>query len=177
MRSTRPRLSGVPVSADVMFLKVLKVAASLALALLPCSCSDATAPGDAELLENFRQHAPEFSIMVQMIREDRKLQHLWANSITPENAIDEKRWNEYRDLMSRVRVRGIHANMGSDFEVMFRSKGSDLIFYDKGYIYSEKKLEPLKESLDLKRSEARHYAKYYRHIDGNWYLFYVSNSD
>ena len=157
--------------------KMLKVAISLTLALLLWSCSDTTAPRDAVLLENFRQHQPDFSMLVHMIREDRKLQHLWENSITPGDVIDEKRWNEYRKLMSRVGVRSIHANLGSDFAVTLRSRGSGSLFYDKGYEYSERKLEPRKESLDLKRSQVPPYARYYRHIDDNWYLFYANLSD
>src|SRR5436305_3785366 len=160
-----------------MFLKAQRVLAGMGVALLLAGCSDPPTPKDKELLENFRQHQPEFSHVVQMLGEDRKLQHLWPNSISPKNAIDEKRWDEYRKIMSSIGTRGIHANLGKDSEVMFRSDSLNYASYDKGYVYSEKKLEPLKESLDLKRTDVPPYQIYYKHIEGNWYLYYENQSD
>ena len=161
----------------VMFLNAEKVVAGFSVLLLLSACSENLTPKDKDLLENFKQHRTELSRVVQMLGEDRKLQALWPDSITPKDAIDEDRWNEYRRLMSSIGTRGIHANLGKESEVMFRSDSLNYASYDKGYVYSEKMLEPLKESLDLKRTEVPPYQTYYKHIEGNWYLYYENQSD
>jgi hypothetical protein len=160
-----------------MFLKAGKVVAAFGIFLLLSACSENPNPKDKDLLENFKQHQTELSRVVHMLGEDRKLQHLWPDSITPKDAIDEDRWDEYRRLMSSIGSRGIHANLGKESAVMFRSDSLNYASYDKGYVYSEKKLEPLKESLDLKRTDVPPYHTYYRHIEGNWYLYYENQSD
>jgi hypothetical protein len=162
-----------------MVLIMRKFSASLAVAFLLLGCSETPTPRDAELLENFRRHQEEFSRLVQMLKQDRRLQHLWSDSITPTGAIDEERWNEYRKILSRIGVRGVHANLGDGSKAKFRAEKrnyASYASYEKGYVYSEKKPEVIRESLDLKRSEVPPYAVHYRHIEGNWYLYYENQS-
>ena len=79
--------------------------------------------------------------------------------------------------MSRAKIRGIHANWRIKEEIMFRSDSLGYSRYDKGYIWSTKRPEPLFESLDPQIKQIPPYATYYKQIEGNWYLYLENQSD
>jgi len=139
-------------------------------------CFTSATPPDAQLLERFRNHRSEFARVVEMLKEDEKLRHLRASSITPKDAIDGKRHYYYRNLLFQIGVDVVHQWPGG-VRVIFAPDALTPLGREKGYVYSEKTLEPLRESLDLKDREVTPYAKYYRHIEGYWYLYYDNPSD
>jgi len=140
-------------------------------------CSGSTVPTDSALTENFNANRAEFLQLVKMLKDDRKIEHLWHSSATPKNAIEEKRWKEYRTLMSRAKVRGIHADWRNAGGVMFRSDMSDYSRYDRGYVWATKRPEPLYGSLDSQVKQIPPYAVYYKQIEDNWYLYLENKSD
>ena len=139
---------------------------------------NSSVPGDKDMVEHFQIHRDKFIQLVEMLKIDGKIEHLWPDSITPEGIIDEKRWNVYRSIMSSARIRGIHSHWGANSHVKFRTDTKNYLSrFDKGYFWSSNKPVPLSKSLDSQIEKIQPYAIHYKQIKGNWYLYLENQSD
>ncbi len=131
---------------------------------------------DEQLIENFKAHRAEFEKLVAMVLEDKSLTRVDENSTRPEN-FATSRVAEYRQLFKIVGTpRSVSARLNREsIEFIASSQGWAVHGSSKGYLYSEKKPEyygkPI-DSLDEMSLAKRPFGSGYRHIEGNWYLYF-----
>jgi hypothetical protein len=139
-------------------------------------------PSDQKLLENFDRHEATFDQLIQMAQTDKGLTRVDEDWTRPENPqtinVSSARISTYRRLLKEAGVpRGFQVTDTAD-EVDFYYWGigsaisSDT---DKGYAYLTMPPFNLLPSLDGSHPDERNGdngVKTYRHIRGNWYLFY-----
>jgi hypothetical protein len=139
---------------------------------------------DDELIANFESHKADFNRMLQMINEDKGLDRVDYNWTAPENpqsvGISQNRIDEYRSLFRRAGVpRGFSAFKTKDYvEFIASSQGLAVGGSSKGYLYAKDPPPRLTENIEKYRAQENKYSPafpVYRHIEGNWYLFYYAN--
>ena len=148
-------------------------AALLLLAL--CGCGLVS---DAKLKEVFGKNKDEFSTLLRMANEDRRVVRIDFRSTALEGdsswprkdiGFSEQRWDEYRSLFRELGITsGIERRSDFPSAVFFYAEcaGSAVDRDCKGYAYSEKPLTPVKGNLDdLAPGVA------FAHLGQNWYLF------
>ena len=147
------------------------VAISLAL-LVGCSL---TVSSDEDLISHFREHESEFAEMVEMLKTDSDVRHLGFDSVSPDGAIDDDRWEAYKGIMKAAGIRSVHAFWEEREglpEVTFDVRASHYnLDYQKGYAFSRGTPTPLVEDLDAAMEEIPPYGVSYRHITGDWYIW------
>ena len=134
-------------------------------------------PADQQMLANFRQHQAAFDKLARMAQADKSLTRVannWTNPSDPLSVgVGQSRINQYRELLSVV---GVVGGLGSDtdsVEFYYWGHGSAISSdTDKGYVYEKKPPAPLLPSLDGCRPNGNNFMLTYRHIEGNWYLYY-----
>jgi hypothetical protein len=131
---------------------------------------------DEQLIENFKTHRAEFEKLVAMVLEDKSLTRVDEDWTQPEN-LANLRVAEYRQLFKVVGTpRGVSARLNREsIEFIASSQGWAVHGSSKGYLYSEKTPEyygkPI-DGLDEISLAERPYGSGYRHIEGNWYLYF-----
>lgn len=138
---------------------------------------------DEELIANFQSHREEFNRLLQMVMEDKALSRVDINWTSPANpqavGISRERVDEYRALFKKLGVpRGFNAFQARGvFEFIASAQGLSTGGSSKGYIYFKWRPVHVVESLDEYRQLTDKPYSYpvYRHIEGNWYLFYDAN--
>ncbi|HYX72053.1 MAG TPA: hypothetical protein VE732_04725 [Nitrososphaera sp.] len=135
---------------------------------------------DEELIANFQAHRSEFNQLLEMISQDKGLQRVDDNWTRPENpqtiGISQERIDAYRKLFGSAGVpRGFYAFHDEGvFEFIASAQGLAVSGSSKGYIYSTNPLTRVVANLDnyhLLENKPYGYP-IYRHIEGNWYLFF-----
>ena len=173
-----------------MNLIVRLILATVVLLSLHVSCSDSPHPSDAALEKIFREHETEFESLLSVSKIDSKVMRIapdftWlvddASWPRPKEKLgfSEDRWNQYRQLFQKLELMNGLLSYQDEKITYFLASTKGLVTggSGKGYVYSEKGLEPLADSLDkvspelLNKSANR---TVYKRIKPNWYLFYDS---
>lgn len=127
---------------------------------------------DAEMISNFNEHRQEFELIRTMAETDKEVSRIDENWTDPEN-LDPNKIAEYRRLFAVIGTpRGI-SKYQERVELIASSLGWVASGSAKGYTYATNKPTNgyFADSLDdpeVLTSQAR----YIKHIDGNWYLFF-----
>ncbi len=144
--------------------------------------SGMTPPSDQKLLANFEHYEATFKDLIEMLKADKGLIRVdedWTEPKAPETiGVSPARISTYRRMLRHANVpRGFRSKGFSLYEVDFfywtigSAISSDI---SKGYAYMTVPPLEVLASLDgyhpePKRDET---IRVYRHIRGNWYLFY-----
>jgi hypothetical protein len=127
---------------------------------------------DKDMIDNFLSHRSEFEKLLTMVMEDKSLYRVdydWSAPEHPESAgISASRIDEYRKFMEKLGLlRGFSATRAKGYIEFFATSFRGSM---KGYFYCEEPPEELDDNLDDVIKKDLYYG--YRHIEGNWYLFY-----
>lgn len=148
--------------------------------LLLSGCSS-TPPSDEVLINNFRSNKSDFKRLIRMFKEDKKLEYVSLDMISPMEVIGEKRKKEYQRLFGKLNVKQMKSyNKQQSISMTAYSVGLSITGAAKGYKYWE---EPVPSHLDVVKNLDQAYQKerakdkplaFYklRHLEGNWYLSY-----
>ena len=179
---TRWRIVGARVIYPVMVYPVIAVLAWMlpfdpyaGLIRLP------SAHSEAALEANFWQHRQQLEQLVRMFNEDTMLHSISHDFTSPsftnpytdtpsatELGFTESRWNRYRSLFRQTGIVGGLIRY-EDGAINFLYWGN-IAGFSRGYVYSEKSLQPMVESLEdipSPRPNCRIYVK----ITDNWYIY------
>jgi hypothetical protein len=139
-------------------------------------------PSDQRLLSNFDKHEATFVTLIEMLKTDRDLIRVDENWTEPKDpktiGVSPARIAKYRQMLGGGRVaRGFQADiLVHDVDFYYWMIGSaissDTI---KGYAYRTRPPMEVLNSLDGFRPDPKNAdetIKVYRHIRGNWYLFF-----
>lgn len=137
-------------------------------------------PSDQKLLSNFDKHEAAFNKLIEMLKADDGLIRVdedWTDPEHPETVgVSQARISTYRKTLRDARVPRGFRSEGLMYEVDFfywmigAAITSDT---GKGYAYRTRPPIHLLNSLDGYQPPDRDDAvRVYRHIRGNWYLFY-----
>jgi hypothetical protein len=136
-------------------------------------------PSDRELLANFERHEATFNQLIEMTKADRWLDRVdedWTSPKNPDaNGVSPDRIAMYRRLLREAHVpRGFHAiGFGAEVDFYYWTRGSAISSdTDKGYAYLTTPPPNLLGTLDHCQPGGENVVMTYRHIRGNWYLFY-----
>ena len=139
-------------------------------------------PSDQTLLANFDRHEAMFNNLIEMINVDKSLTRVdvdWTEPSNPETIrVSPTRISTYRRILSEACVPRGFQSRGFMFEVDFYYWGiGSAISSDttKGYAYMQIPPIKLRDSLDGYQPHPKDGdtpVRAYRHIRGNWYLFY-----
>ena len=135
-------------------------------------------PSDQEMLTNFRQHESVFNQLVQMSQADKGLARVdddWTQPDYPQSiGVSARRVADYRKLMRAANVpRGLQTAGGGEVDFYYWLTGSAISSdTDKGYAYLVIPPAPLLTDLDHCQPDEKRGVTAYRHVQGNWYLFY-----
>ncbi|HEY2680665.1 MAG TPA: hypothetical protein VGI59_05025 [Candidatus Udaeobacter sp.] len=144
--------------------------------------SGMTAPSDQKLLANFERHEATFNALIEMLNADEGLIRVdedWTDPKSPAAiAVSSTRIATYRQMLREARVpRGFQAKpLMYEVDFFYWTIGSAISSdTTKGYAYrTHPPIETL-SSLDGYRTDPKNgddTIKVYRHIHGNWYLFF-----
>jgi hypothetical protein len=158
---------------------------------LVCGCNPRNPfdimPSDSNLRERFFQNQPAFAKWVQMSNEDQHVIDIQTNSTFLDTDVNwprenigfsKERWNEYRRMFHTLDIdSGLTRRTDYPPTVFINAYGSGGVLGGsaKGYVYSEKPLSPLVDSLDvmpreLYRKNGGH-AIVFRPLAPNWYMY------
>jgi len=157
-------------------MKTLKYIGLLLMLAIACGCGSSH-PSDASLLANFENHEEDFETLLNMLREDKKLRRVDEDWTDPDDlsmiGVSEGRIRDYRALFAKLRVpRGFCAHHGPEvFTLIASTYGLSVSGSSKGYEYREEAPDQVVADLDSYWSNGDSF-RAYRHIDGNWYLYF-----
>ncbi len=134
-------------------------------------------PSDQQMLANFHQHRTTFNQLVRMAQADKGLTRIGDDWTIPDDPLSvgatPSRIAQYRKLFG---VAGTTSGFGADAESVefyYWGHGSAISSdTDKGYIYAKKPPTPILPSLEGCHPNGENLTFAYRHIEGNWYLYY-----
>lgn len=135
-------------------------------------------PPDQQLLSNFQVHHAAFDKLVQMSRADKGSYDSEISSATSDTALpggtQEKRIAEYRRWLDAAKIfNGFSSDGDQEVELCYWGFGSATSSdTDKGYTYLAVPPKQTLNSLDDCRPDEKNGVEAYRHIEGNWYLYY-----
>lgn len=151
-------------------------------------CGEKEHPKDEILIENFNVHRGEFEELLQMFKADRSLGRVgdgftrtasFFEKCTGPNAwngkeieVTKERLATYEQLFIKLGLSGGIEGYCEKDQVFFRasSKGLYMSGSSKGYAYLVNPPKLIVDSLNTYRSPDEVTA--FKHIDGNWYLFF-----
>ena len=144
-------------------------------------------PSDFELRDRFFQKQSDFVRLVQMSNQDQHVTVIDSHATYLDSDVSwprkdigfsEERWNEYRRMFRKLGVDGgLSRRMDYPFAVFLNAyaSGGVLGSSGKGYVYSEKSLSPLVNSLDVMPRDLynknRGHAIVFEALTNNWYMF------
>ena len=141
-----------------------------------------TPPSDQKLLSNFDKHEAIFNKLIDMIKTDSDLIRVdedWTDPKDPETiGVSPARISTYRQMLRAAQVpRGFRSEPFAYQVDFFYWMIGSAVSSDttKGYAYRAHPPTETLSSLDGYRpdpKDADEVIKVYRHIRGNWYLFY-----
>jgi hypothetical protein len=136
-------------------------------------------PSDASMLRQFDGHEAVFDRLVGMASADKGLQRVggnWTMPIDTRSAgMSSERLEDYRRLLRDAGTPGgLQTSQGRDgFDFLLWTRGSAISDDTaKGFAYRTNPPPNIVRSLDGIRADSRDALTAYRHIRGNWYLFY-----
>jgi hypothetical protein len=136
-------------------------------------------PSDAAMLRHFEHNEATFAALAQMATADKGLDRVDQNWTMPADTsrvgVSTERLEVYRRLLSQAGTpRGFQISRDHDgFNFFFWLMGSAISDdTDKGFAYRTTPPSNTVQSLDGIRAASREPFIAYRHIHGNWYLFY-----
>lgn len=135
-------------------------------------------PSDKALTENFQSHKAEFDQLLQMFLADEGLSLVdfgWTLPKEPESiGVTQERLEQYRKLFREVNLsKGIHSHKTKGIVWFTAStRGLGISGSGKGYAYATKRPELVVDDLDNYKSKNGKSFTAYKHIEGNWYLYF-----
>jgi hypothetical protein len=142
-------------------------------------------PTDGRLIREFHSHTNDFERLLAMFREDRQLGRIAPGFTRPANFFSGKplpegkpagvgRLAEYWALFAKLSLSaGIEGYDDKEMVRFIRStRGLSISGSSKGYAYMEVPPELVVESLDDYWSGDGRSFTAFRHIEGNWYLYF-----
>lgn len=153
--------------------------------------SDKKHPSDAELIKNFHEHRPGFDELIQMFTSDQGLGRVGADFTrsssffekctganswsSNETGVDDDRLREYRKRFATLGLpKGIEGYCDKEHIWLYAStRGLSVTGSSKGYVYVTKMPSPVVESLDDYWSADGKSFTAFRHVEGNWYLYFT----
>lgn len=136
-------------------------------------------PSDAAMLRHFEHHETTFAALAEMATADKGLDRVDENWTMPADTnsvgVSTERLEAYRRLLSQAGTpRGFQVSKAHDgFDFFFWLMGSAISDdTDKGFAYRSTPPPSTVQTLDGIRANSREPFIAYRHIHGNWYLFY-----
>ena len=136
-------------------------------------------PSDAAMLRHFEHHEDRFDALVEMASADRGLNRVDQNWTMPADTksvgVPPERLADYRRLLREAGIpRGFQVSQGHDgFDFFFWLRGSAISDdTEKGFAYRTIPPQSTVQTLDGIRTDSRNALIAYRHVRGNWYLFY-----
>ena len=157
------------------------------------ACEEKEHPKDEHLIQNFQAHKSEFNQLVQMFLEDESLGRVSIDFTRTSNFFEKcegpNSWNgkeievsqerlaDYRKLFNALKLSaGIEGYCEKDRILFYAStKGLSVTGSTKGYAYlknAPKNSETLVDNLDNYWSPDKKSFTAYRHVEGNWYLYF-----
>ncbi len=130
-------------------------------------------PSDTALLNDFKRNEATLNQIVGMIKQDKGLERVDDTWTMPENPatvkVTEARLAAYRRLLQKAGISRGFDRTNDEIQFFNWTTGSAVSSdRTKGFAYLEHAPAQIRESLDGCDREAA----VYRHIKGNWYLFY-----
>lgn len=134
-------------------------------------------PKDEDLVGKFHAHKAEFEQLLQMFQDDKGLGRV-SDFTRPENpesiGISRERIREYQRLFRKA---GLEAGIEGydEKEIIWfhaSSQGLAVTGSGKGYAYTRKRPETVVDNLDSYWSKDGKSFTAFRHIEGNWYLYF-----
>lgn len=129
---------------------------------------------DELLIQKFHRDRAEFENLRSMLERDSYIFRIDDNWSDPANLSDEI-LTKYRRMFKQLGIpRGFYNRRNPlRIELIASSQGWVTSGSTKGYEYRETKPESLEESLDqFHDGTVTHWTQAYRHIEGNWYLYF-----
>lgn len=153
----------------------------LALFALLGSCAFGSADKhvtDAELIENFQSHKEQFNQLLQMFLADKGLYRVGPDFTHPEDAqkvgIGREKLIEYRRIFGDLNLpHGVGKT--EDEEIVWfnvSAQGLAVTGSSKGYAYAKSPPKLIVDSLETYWSKDGRSFTAFRHIEGNWYLYF-----
>ena len=145
------------------------------LAITACSSRH---PSDETLIAEFQGHKPQYNKLLEMFLADKDLGRVAYDFTRPDEpekfGITQLRLQEYRTLFKELKLSaGIEGYAPKDSVMFLRStRGLSVSGSSKGLAYLLKPPALVVNSLDDYRSQDRRSFTAFRHIEGNWYLYY-----
>jgi hypothetical protein len=140
-----------------------------------------TVLSDEDLIKHFDDHESEFAELLEMLKIDAEVKQISLDSVRPDAAIDNRRWEAYKDILKRAGIRRVSTFWEEPPwlpEVVFDTSGSQYnTDFQTGYAFSRRAPTPLVDDLDAAMREMTPYGVTYRRIKGNWYIYLQSISD
>jgi len=131
---------------------------------------------DEILIDIFHKDPQVFEQLYKMVTEDNMMTHVDNNWTEPAN-LPKDRVAEYRKLFKEAGIYG-GVNVSVDrkkIEFITSAQGWVASGSSKGYMYLTKMPEKLVDNIDVLQEHSRMDVCLYRHIEGNWYLYYVKD--
>lgn len=139
---------------------------------------------DSEIEESYFRNPKSFETLVKMIQEEPEIDRVAPNffwsyenehgypdgpSKLPDSSLSEERWNTYRELFAKCRLRDGIKRSGDNSVVYFYTGNHKEIYYSMDPIPSN---ELLKSLDDVDPEETMKF----KHLDGNFYISLGWNS-
>jgi len=165
--------SGLPAATP---LRGRVLAALLLLAL--AGCGSGSHPSDKKLIENFQTHKAAFDQLLRMFLADKGLGRVGEDFTRPENAssvgVNAEGLKAYRRLFERLGLKGgVEGYDEKDIVLFYASaEGLSVSGSSKGYAYCKQRPPLVVEDLDSYKSPGDKSFTAFRHLEGNWYLFF-----
>jgi hypothetical protein len=136
-------------------------------------------PSDAVMLRHFDRHEGALDTLAKMADADKGLDRVDQDWTMPADTrsvgVSSERLADYRRLLRDAGTpRGFQVSQSQDgFNFLFWLRGSAISDdTDKGFAYRTSPPAHTVQFLDGIRTDSRNASIAYRHIRGNWYLFY-----
>ena len=142
-------------------------------------------PSDSSLLARFEEAEPDFNRLLEMFEEDSNVarvlpEFLLSGELTPiSEGLPLARWNEYRELLVKLGIKhGIARREESPCHVFLiaSARGGSIGEY-KGFAYCDAAPAPLFQSLDERPAVFQGNFLIFKHVKGQWYLYYEEIGD
>ncbi|MEI8292494.1 MAG: hypothetical protein WCG66_00740 [bacterium] len=141
-------------------------------------CGESDHPKDNTLIINFRRNEVDFEHLLTMLRQDKELERVDDTWTKPEDpatiGVTKERISSYRAIFSKLGIpRRFYAFHDPErFTLLASAHGLSVTGSAKGYAYMVQKPDLVVASLDEYWSADGKSFTAYRHIKGNWYLYF-----
>lgn len=155
---------------------LLAVGIAITISCKPSSAIDH--PFDESLIEQFQNQEGDFNLLLKMFIEDEGLFRLGDDFIRSSRRMSPVRIGEYRKLFKDLHLPNGIGGYEDKSVVWFNVSANGLSIggSEKGFAYRTSKPELLVRNLDeyasLLRTQGGRSATAFRHIKGNWYLYF-----